>query len=100
MFFKIIGFGVAALVAVGIMNWGSGLFDGTSQPTPNDLQRNVNNQFADVGLSVPQGGGQRHSGSANPGSYPAPYISVPQGTDLPGQLQGQQQDGALFTPGR
>jgi hypothetical protein len=79
--FKAIGFFVAALVVVGLAKGGLGMFKGTD--TPASVPYRVNQEFAEVGLSVPAQGGSYG------GRQPAPYQSVPQGTNLERQLQEQ-----------
>lgn len=65
-----IGFVVAAIVTVGALK-------GISSGNPQQVPTYVNNEFAEMGLSVPQQ-------SAGGGRYPVPYQSVPQPGDLPG----------------
>jgi hypothetical protein len=77
--FKVIGFVVSALVAVGVVKASTGMVQGTD--TPASVPYRINQEFAEVGLSVPaQGGGYR-------GHQPMPYQSVPRDTNLEHQLQ-------------
>jgi hypothetical protein len=77
--FKAIGFFVAALVVVGLAKGGLGMLGGTD--TPASIPGRINQEFAEVGLSVPAQGGNYG------GRQPVPYQSVPQGTDLERQLR-------------
>lgn len=51
MFFKMLGFAVAALAVVGVLKTVYGVTQGTDRPQ--DIQRNINQEFVEVGVAVP-----------------------------------------------
>jgi hypothetical protein len=83
MFFKVFGFVVTALIAVGVIKWGWGVFQGYA--TPEQAPNYINREFNDVGVGVVPGGGGSGGGSYRDpyGGYPGdpePYRDLPQGT--------------------
>lgn len=81
--FTVVGFGACALIAVGVMNWGTDFFQGTTDPE--DIPVYVNNEFVDVGVAVP---------AEEPADVPqreaVPYQSVPDaGSPPPGSGYGR-----------
>lgn len=77
MFLKIVGFVVVALFVGGVVKGAHDVIVG--EGTTQDIPVIINNEFAGIGVSVPA---QRQG----PGA-PAPYQSVPQGTDLSRDLE-------------
>lgn len=81
MIFKIVGFVVVALFAVGLLNFGQDLLSGNADPE--DAPRYVNEEFGDVGVGVvpdPNYGGHSRDPYGDP-PLPVPYRDVPYGAD-------------------
>lgn len=74
--FTVVGFGACALIAVGVMNWGTDFFQGTADTE--DIPVYVNNEFVDVGVAVPA----QQVEPAEP-AWPAPRHEVPEPASPP-----------------